>query len=117
MARVMCILILFTVIGACAFAVVAKPRTVPIPAAGKHAVRRSGSDNWPKITEVLSFPGKDYTQKLSVQAVVCMQNMLMVYTLLEARTVIALSTRMVTGQFTTGSWAMRQIIGCWTSMT
>ena len=26
-----------------------KPRTMPIPAAGKHAVRRSPSDNWPGV--------------------------------------------------------------------
>ena len=26
-----------------------KPRTMPIPAAGKHAVRRSPEDNWPGV--------------------------------------------------------------------
>ena len=26
-----------------------KPTTAPIPAAGKHAVRRSPSDNWPGV--------------------------------------------------------------------
>ena len=62
MARVLYVLILFTIIGACAFAGIAKPRTVPIPAAGKHAVRRSGSDNWPKITESLRYPGGDYPE-------------------------------------------------------
>ena len=62
MARVLYVLILFTIIGACTFAGIAKPRTVPIPAAGKHAVRRSGSDNWPKITESLRLSGGDYPE-------------------------------------------------------
>ena len=65
MARFLCVLVLFTVIGACAFAGLAKPRTVPIPAAGKHAVRRSGSDNWPYVRELLTIPGEDYPEVIS----------------------------------------------------
>ena len=49
MARVLCVLVLFTIIGACACTDMGKPRTMPIPAAGKHAVRRSPSDNWPGV--------------------------------------------------------------------
>ena len=63
MSRVLCIPVLFTIIGACAFASagIAKPRIVPIPAAGKHAVRRSGSDiNWPDIFTVSTIPSHDY---------------------------------------------------------
>ena len=61
MARVLCVLILLAIIGACAFvsAGIAKPRTVPIPAAGKHAVRIS-ADGWPKIVELPTFPVKRY---------------------------------------------------------
>ena len=48
MARVLCALVLFTIIVACASDAV-KPRTMPFPAAGKHAVRRSPEDNWPGV--------------------------------------------------------------------
>ena len=68
MSRVLCIPVLFTIIGACAFASagLAKPRPVPIPAAGKHAVPISGSDNWPDITEVYTLPFHDYPLVISV---------------------------------------------------
>ena len=39
----------FTIIGACTCTDTVKPRTMPIPAAGKHAVRRSPEDNWPGV--------------------------------------------------------------------
>jgi hypothetical protein len=41
----------------------AKQRTVPIPAAGKHAVRRSSEDDWPLVTKIFSA-GKDYPERI-----------------------------------------------------
>ena len=68
MARVLCVLILFTIIGAChcAFAGIAKPRTVPIPAAGKHAVHISSSGGWPKIAEIDTVPHIPYPLSIYV---------------------------------------------------
>ena len=53
MARGLCILLAFSIIGAyTCMALDSTVRTIPIPSSGRHAVRRSPEDNWPVI-----YPG------------------------------------------------------------
>ena len=58
MAQGLRILILFAIIGAYSVTCMEtlKPKTMPIPTADKHAVRRSPSDNWPGV-----YPESIYT--------------------------------------------------------
>ena len=76
-------------------------------------MRRSGSDSWPEVYPVDNFQDPDVILTIGGMY---MQTLLMVNTLLKASTMVALSTSMVTGQFTTESRAMQQIIGCWILM-
>ena len=119
MARVLCVLILFTIIGVCAFASagIAKPRTVPIPAAGKHAVHISSS-GWSKVTVAHTMVGTHFVDAISVRGGVyadCTNGI---------NTLVATHNDRAVYRSRNGQWSiyyrvsgyMRQIIGCWTSM-